>query len=165
MSFWVSREEKRRLDQYSPIISTSPFGAALAGLLERIGFSVESAPAMLPRLYVESPANEVIDRWLVQGAWKLVSLRAYPVDGISASSAGIYTLTIRKEVNGVETNLQVRDINTGGNPFTNQTIEEVVVGAGYLFSDGEFLQVAIESDNADLTGGNGISLTPRFERY
>lgn len=119
---------------------------------------VEEQPAIVTRLFPESPENEVIDRWFVNGSWYLDAVAIYAVDGVSTSAAGTYTLEVRKEANGVETVLDT--FNLEG--LANQTVTYVPLTGAHLFEQDEFLQIAIISDNADLTGGNGISVTPKF---
>jgi archaellum component FlaC len=88
----------------------------LLNCISNLKSKIENIPASNTIFFIEAPNSEIIERWSINGTWDLDYLNLYAPDGVSATS-GTYILTVRKEVNGVETDIDTFDLTT----LVNQT--------------------------------------------
>ncbi len=103
----------------------------------------------------------------------LIGVELMTVDGVSTSAAGTYLFDCKKQTfDGGPTSVDLLDSSFSlESGLTDQTREVLTPTAGELtatlatrtFAVGDKLRMGAVSNNADLTGGNGIIMTPIWE--
>ncbi len=125
--------------------------AQLAGV-SGTGYQVDT------RSFHELANSTIRERWRSYGDTVLDKFNMKAVSGVSTSAAGTYILNLKREDGATESLLDTFNLET----LVDRTDTELTLAAEHEFADGEYLIVEIVSDNADLTGGSGIAVTPTF---
>jgi hypothetical protein len=96
----------------------------------------------------------------------LYSLKVRTVDGVSTSASGTYLLTATKVSDGGSSVNVIDGTSVNLEILSDQTDTDVLLdpsGGALSFADGDYLKVTVTSNNADLTGGNGILVSASWE--